>query len=41
MSAKYRKLIRAYYIKINKKNYNLNEYKLDAFFNQILKVLNQ
>ena len=37
--AKYRKLIRAYYVTINKKTYNLNEYRLDAFYNQFLKAL--
>lgn len=39
--AKYRKLIRACYITINKEEYNLNEYRLDVFFNQFLKALNE
>jgi hypothetical protein len=39
--AKYRKLIRANYVIINKESYNLNEYRLNVFFNQFLKALNE
>lgn len=38
---KYRKLIRANYVIINKESYNLNEYRLDVFFNQFFKALNE
>jgi len=38
---KYRKLIRANYVTINKERYNLNEYRLDVFFNQFFKALNE
>ena len=38
---KYRKLIRANYVTINKESYNLNEYRLDVFFNQFFKALNE
>jgi len=38
---KYRKLIRANYVIINKERYNLNEYRLDIFFNQFFKALNE
>ncbi len=39
--AKYRKLIRAKYVIINKEKYNLSEYRLDVFFNQFLIAVNE
>jgi hypothetical protein len=39
--AKYRKLIRAYYVTMNEGSYNLNEYRLHVFYNQFVKALNE
>jgi hypothetical protein len=36
-----KKITRANFVKINKKTYNLNEYRLNVFFNQFLKVINE
>ena len=34
-------MTRAIFVKINKRTYNLNEYRLNVFFNQFLKVINE
>jgi hypothetical protein len=34
-------MTRASFVKINKRTYNLNEYRLNVFFNQLLKAINE